>query len=554
MPSSKPSTTRQCNVFITSGSVSFYAALICKFIEAFAYMLTALTLRPYLEENWSFNDMDAGIVYGIWGVMGTVFGVMFGPVIDKIGVRWSLLIGAAMLTVSRFYIAFTTSQTILLLNLYALLPAGQALGLPVLLISMRRYAVAAVGSITYGAVFSAQCLGFFFAGIIVDIFRDNFPHSFKELDQYGQTVGNSTKPSADRSVWLQMTAYRYINLVSAISTCVLFLIALLFVYDEEVVWVKKKDKNNPNKKKDTDQRDSSTVVRGCNISTKQELDALLGDENDENGGNRWEMQPYTYKPKGTTLEMLSSLNVKPFWTFMFLVFCTMGGRMLLKHLDLTFPVYAEREMGKHVDYGLIVAANPLSTIVFTFVAMVVCTKISIIQGIMLGMSIEALGALWLVFSHSVWAGYAFSITLGLAEAIWVPRFYELSISKTAPEGQEGMFSALIFAPTFSVKLVTGLISGHLLTTYTPKHGARNSSMMWFLIFLISATSPLLIGIFHWSCGVFDILLEKIQSSNEKKAMKDSDARKGSSGSDGGRETTIDGEIVDEAEAVSLLRD
>jgi len=520
----KPSTLRQCNIFVKSASVSLYAALLCKFIESFSYMLVALTLRSFLEENWAFGDISAGIIDGIWGIMTTVFGILFGPIIDKVGVRWSLLVGCVLLTVSRFHLAYTLSETMLLFNLYVILPAGQSLGIPVILISMRRYSVGAVGSITYGALFLAQSMGSFSAGIVTDVFREQYPRTFKQIDSSGHVVNNSTKPSLDRTVLLQMTAYRYVILVSAIATCVMFLIALLFVFDEEVVWVKRQNKTNKdeaakNKEVGRERRDQDTIIRGCNISTKKDLSEILGDD-DADSGARWEMQPYMQRPTGGTCEMLSSLNTKAFWIFLLLVATTIGVRMLYRHLDVTFPEYAEREMGKSVKYGLIVAANPLATVIFTLLFVVLCAKLSLIPGILLGTFITATSVLWLVGSSSVWAGYAFSIMLGLGEAIWIPRFYELSISKTAPEGQEGLFSALVYSPTFFVKLFTGVVSGNLLQAYVPEVGKHDSRTMWLIIFLMSITSPILIGILHYTCGAFDILLEKITSSNEKREIEE----------------------------------
>ena len=501
----KPSTLRQCNVFMTTASLSLWAVLVCKFLESFAYMLSALTLRSYLEDNWGFGDMQAGILYGIWGVMTSIFGILLSPLVDSVGVRHSLLVGTVILAVARFWMAFTLSQHVMILNLCVLLPAGGALGIPVIMISMRRYSIAAVGNIAYGLLFMAQCLGFFVSGMLVDMFRVTFPHKIH--------ISNSTLPTQNTSVWLQMSAYRYIQLVAAIATCTVFFIALLFVYDEEVVWVKRKkntDKHEKVEKKKDGQarRDPDSVIRGCNIQTGDDLATLVGENNADGdyGGARWEMQSYNEKPQGTIMETLSSLNVRSFWIFMLLIFTTLGVRMLVRHLDVTFPVYAERELGTGVHYGAMIATNQIATLLFTFMSIVLCSTLAIIPGILLGMTVTATAAVWLCIYPSLWTGYMFSITMALGESIWMPRFYELSVSKAAPEGQEALFCALVYAPTFLVKLFAGIISGKLLETYVPEKGARESRMMWLIIALIAMTSPLLVGAMHWSCNMFDVLL------------------------------------------------
>ena len=73
---------------------------------------------------------------------------------------------------------------------------------------------------------------------------------------------------------------------------------------------------------------------------------------------------------------------------------------------------------------------------------------------------------------------------------------------------------------FFVKLFTGVVSGNLLQAYVPEVGKHDSRTMWLIIFLMSITSPILIGILHYTCGAFDILLEKITSSNEKREIEE----------------------------------
>ena len=48
----------------------------------------------------------------------------------------------------------------------------------------------------------------------------------------------------------------------------------------------------------------------------------------------------------------------------------------------------------------------------------------------------------------------FVVTLSLGESVWSPRWYDYSMS-LAPEGREGIFTALASAPLFAAKLPTG---------------------------------------------------------------------------------------------------
>ena len=54
----------------------------------------------------------------------------------------------------------------------------------------------------------------------------------------------------------------------------------------------------------------------------------------------------------------------------------------------------------------------------------------------------------------------FVVTLSLGESVWSPRWYDYSMS-LAPEGREGIFTALASAPLFAAKLPTGEASPSL---------------------------------------------------------------------------------------------
>ena len=53
-----------------------------------------------------------------------------------------------------------------------------------------------------------------------------------------------------------------------------------------------------------------------------------------------------------------------------------------------------------------------------------------------------------------WGAVLFVVTLSLGESVWSPRWYDYSMS-LAPEGREGIFTALASAPLFAAKLPTG---------------------------------------------------------------------------------------------------
>ena len=62
----------------------------------------------------------------------SVMSLVTAPVIDRLGIRGSFLVGAVLITFSRAVLASSTSSTVATIVLCTTLPTGEAFGLPVL--------------------------------------------------------------------------------------------------------------------------------------------------------------------------------------------------------------------------------------------------------------------------------------------------------------------------------------------------------------------------------------------------------------------------------------
>merc|ERR1719161_2144982 len=93
----------------------------------------------WLSEELDMSDMDAGWIYGAWGMMVSVFGMLLGFVVDNLGVRKSLVSGGLILLVSRIILAGASSRLQVLAMLLVLYPLGASLAIPVQTLALRRY-------------------------------------------------------------------------------------------------------------------------------------------------------------------------------------------------------------------------------------------------------------------------------------------------------------------------------------------------------------------------------------------------------------------------------
>ena len=231
------------------------------------------------------------------------------------------------------------------------------------------------------------------------------------------------------------------------------------------------------------------------------------------------MQVYAHKPKDGVLSIISNVGSDTvFWLVTALCFVILGVRMLFRHLDATFPQYMERELGDDVKLGAVFSMNPLAVVIFLIFLAPLFSNADVMWTMIGGMIVTAAAPLWLVIEPAYWTGILFMVTMALGEAVWMPKYMDLTISKACPDGEEGIFTALVNAPTFFAKFLAGVVSGYLLDKYCPEEGERHSRDMWLIIASISLSSPILVFVFQ-SLGLWEPLRHGMKSSNEKKMEK-----------------------------------
>eukprot|EP00301_Raphidiophrys_heterophryoidea_P006390 c12580_g1_i1.p1 GENE.c12580_g1_i1~~c12580_g1_i1.p1 ORF type:complete len:170 (-),score=44.19 c12580_g1_i1:23-532(-) len=140
-------------------------------IDGFAYFSLGYSLVLYLSEEFGFDDMKAGWVYGVHGMLTSVFGLTLGFVIDIIGVRNSLIFANVTLFLGRFWLAGTQNPNSVLIMLYVVIPIGQALLQPAMTTGIRRYTNNTNRTMGFSLFYVALNLGALLAAPLVDVTR-----------------------------------------------------------------------------------------------------------------------------------------------------------------------------------------------------------------------------------------------------------------------------------------------------------------------------------------------------------------------------------------------
>ncbi|OEU17841.1 MFS general substrate transporter [Fragilariopsis cylindrus CCMP1102] len=116
-----------------------YKVYFLKFLDSYSYFSFSIILTLFLSDHFDYTDIEAGTIYGVWGMMITVYGFLTGFIVDNLGVSKSLKIGYGLSLIARIGILFCISKWWLLFHLYFTLPLGNCMGIPVLMTGIRRY-------------------------------------------------------------------------------------------------------------------------------------------------------------------------------------------------------------------------------------------------------------------------------------------------------------------------------------------------------------------------------------------------------------------------------
>ena len=87
-----------------------YINFILKFFESYSYFAISQILVIYLHTEFDISDLEAGTVYGLWGLAITLWGLATAWINDNLGVRRSLMLGFSISTFSTCFLAIAITK------------------------------------------------------------------------------------------------------------------------------------------------------------------------------------------------------------------------------------------------------------------------------------------------------------------------------------------------------------------------------------------------------------------------------------------------------------
>lgn len=409
-----------------------HVVFLITLFNAFGMSGGSSILVSYFSDEFEYSDVEASTLFAFSAVSYVVFSLFIGHVIDRIGIRSSLVIGGVLGVCSTLCIALAWTRAMLIVAVLILTPLTMSFVSPVLTIAMKRFTYSENSRAAFMVAYVMGNIGAALSYFYVDFVRVRFSE--------GVTFRSYSA-----------TAARMIFLTGALSTLFGSMLACM-VKD---VMVDEKGSVKP-----FSMNANATVEE---VSENQRLQ------------KRWYM---TFCEK----------TFVRFVVFSAIMFPLMK---MFTHFDVTFPKAALRQLGDTVLFGTIKAINPIVITLCLAYVSDAFRNLHIYTVIIIGATISSLS----VFIFAAPASYASWLTayviFTIGEMIFSPRVNELA-TKFMPKGREGIYSSLVGVYLIVPGFVVNSMSGWLLSSYCPEDGARHCAIMWLLIGLMTCATPLLL--------------------------------------------------------------
>jgi len=464
-------------------------------LEGLAYFGILTILGNYCSENVGLTDPQAGWVYG--GVTGgiTFAMLLLGGVVDKIGVRTSLILAFSSMAIGRIIIAISgtiplgsgiASPMFITMSVGLLfMVAAYGLFQPAAYAGVKRYTNPQTAAMGYAVLYALMNLGAFIAGYIADFTR--------------KTAETAFPPNGLTAVFWVFAGITVISILISVTV-------LTKKVDQAAVAQVKQETSDM--QTDAEKADDSAATQKAPINNT--LLAALGVV------SLLFVAGFIYSLAtralfGITLALAVSSAVALILTlveflrhrpehpfrdvrFMFFIFILIPVQTLFAHNWLTIPYYLKRAfVGSWIgDYwALFSNINPIIIFVITPIIAGLTARANVYKMMILGTLVMAIPTFLLAAGPIPWMFLIYILIMSVGEAMWQPRFLQW-VAEIAPEGQTGAYMGIGQFPWFLTKVITSLYSGYFVAHYIPKPESgllQHTGRMWFIYALIAMTSP-----------------------------------------------------------------
>lgn len=436
---------------LVHASRALWGINLSNLLEGLVYFGWLTLLAIFFNEKLGLNDHQADLLVGFLTGGITLAMFFFGGLVDKWGVRKSMIMALVMMIIGRVILVGATYLFPSGLGLWSSLHIACLVGLlgvilgyglyqPAIYAGVKAFCDERTSAMGYAMLYALMNLGGFLPGLISPPLRRAFEITGVYWFYVGVTVLNLLLLTVILSKKTQEQAIAAVN-----------------AYNVE------HGKNEVPKEENKD-----NIV----------VDALK-------------------KPQGIMEWFKNHPLADP--KFSFFIFILIPVQTLFAHNWLTLPQYVDRALGtvgqNYMEF--FVNLNPILIFVLTPMVAAVTRKASVYKMMIIGTFVMASPTFLLAIAPSIWLLLAYLVIMSVGEAMWQPRFLQYA-AEIAPPGRTGAYMGVAQFPWFLTKILTALYAGLFLMKYCPAVGpvgsaegvVQNTTTMWFIYGCIAMVSPI----------------------------------------------------------------
>lgn len=431
------------------------------FFESWAYFGFTALMMIWLKDDVGFSDTQAGYLYAAWGVAISIYAILFGGLVDVLLPRRTLILHVVLGLVSSISLGLFRSSVaiwIILLGPFAfsLGMGGGAVG-----IALKNIVPSSHRPLVFALRYTIMNIGAL-AG------------------QFSAEGARLLLVPAVNDRWSGAWGFAVYQILLAL----LHAVALLMV-----------------------------------VAGVRDIRTLPGE---------WACEPFsapTSEKKGRFIRMWTSLKTRMtdhyFWRFVLLCFAVVGARSVFRSLDAVYPDWMRRapfpvDNAEKVPFILFLGVNPLIVILCSPLIGILVTRHRwhLHTVILVGSALSAAAPFFMIWVR--YSGvFCFLILLSLGESIWSAQLNTYAYH-FAPAGSEGIFFSIATVPTFASKILIGVATGWLLSTFCPSPGppCDQGWYIWLVVGLFSSTTPIFLALCAWCLRIPDRNLIALPSQHD----------------------------------------
>lgn len=404
-----------------------WVVIIVNGITGFTSFSIDLDMMAFFKYQLDMTNKEAGALFGAQGIPTMLVGIIAGLLVDKLGVKVSLIIGALSATLFGVQLALSDNKLSLELVVSFGLPfAGLMMALP-LRIAAGRVVERATRSLCFMLSYWSNNVG-----DVLAAFLNPFLVASSGMGQFEKMF----------------------LMTSACHFALAFALMAFFKEPPVVVEVSELDDDgNPMKVYSREPLSTSSSEEGHS----SEPEVTVGE---------------TRASKVIAATLMPVVNIafsRSLWRCLILSFVFMWARMPFMHMMTIVPIYMQNLYGLDVNYSFAIATNPE---ILTVCLWLVSVRLSSVENkyslMFAGCLFVALSPLPMVIwrGSSQWPVYLAIALQTVGEMLFSP-LLDMIVNELAPSNHKGLYGVLAGLPHVAGRLFAGIEAGYLLDNFCP---------------------------------------------------------------------------------------